>query len=142
MGAASVGEQKVECRTCIAQDNVAHTCRSSEWDLMNRTIIAIELFEGKSWIERITPFRGFWIGSCKVSKRKYPIKRKKRVLTPYSPYSARIRPSRVREHTVSVRASNGYGQNVAKMPPARMYRTHTAPSIRLVQNTVLSPNAY
>ena len=77
------------------------------------------MFEGKSWIERITPFC-MWIGSCRVSKRKYPIKRNKKVLTPYSPYAARIRPYTVRERTVSVRGSDGYGQNVAKMPPARV----------------------
>ncbi|KIM80338.1 hypothetical protein PILCRDRAFT_9538 [Piloderma croceum F 1598] len=39
----------------------------------------------------------------------------------YAPYAARIRPYRVWEHTVSVRAYNGYGQNVVEMPPARVW---------------------
>ena len=61
------------------------------------------------------------IGSCRVSKRKYPIERNNKVLTLYAPYAARIRLYGGWEHTVSVRGCDGYSQNVANMPPARVW---------------------
>jgi hypothetical protein len=84
------------------------------------------------------PFRACLIHLIsRHSAHQYPVEGTKfhMVLIRYAPYAARIW-YRVREHTVSIGACDGYVQNVAEMLRAWVQ----VPPIRLVRGTVLSLN--